>query len=737
MSSITFQVIDWYEYDEDNRLVVCAFGRTHDGTVIIANILGFKPSFLLKLEGKQTMQKFNGIVRNISRTHAGKSGNVGTVVQRKDFMYYSECEKRFLKVSFNNIRDFVATRSRFNKNADMKASLYDSKNPPFLQLIHTLDLPTSAWITLENFTDVSDGSSETRRTVTVNWEDVSRCTDPPAAMAPLKVASFDIECTSSHGDFPLPIKDYGKTAREIVIWVTDQCKNRAREQVLDDLEEKFISIFRDDVPSTDISKVFVKNKIDVTSERYQQYIDADIRNILGTKKANTEKIELVAQLLNMVSNRHYLPRLQGDEMSQIGLTVNQVGSKDVTKYVFVVGGCDKVPDCETNSYKTEEAMIKGFVKRFLEIDPDIVTGYNIMGFDFMYIYKRATEISRDLVNMLEMGRIEPARDERNTVYVEHCLSSSALGDNVLKYIHMPGRILIDLMKVVQRDHKLDSYTLNSVAQHFIGDKKDDVSVADIFRLQLGTDTDRATVASYCIQDSSLCNFLCEKLSTVAGSFGMAEVCSVPCSWIFMRGQGAKILSLVSVQCKRDNFAIPLLGGQAKTSKFEGALVLEPETGVYMEDPIVVLDFSSLYPSSIIATNMSHDTMLPPGEEGRCMVEALGLETNDVTFDEENEYGVKVPKTVRFVKTEKLGVLPRILQYLLSQRAATRKRIKTCTDPFERGILDGMQLAYKLTANSAVRFSHLTYNNDESFGSLANGVRYGTEFVTVNDVQLGG
>jgi DNA polymerase elongation subunit (family B) len=49
---------------------------------------------------------------------------------------------------------------------------------------------------------------------------------------------------------------------------------------------------------------------------------------------------------------------------------------------------------------------------------------------------------------------------------------------------------------------------------------------------------------------------------------------------------------------------------AKTSKFEGALVLEPETGVYMEDPIVVLDFSSLYPSSIIATNMSHDTLLP-------------------------------------------------------------------------------------------------------------------------------
>jgi DNA polymerase elongation subunit (family B) len=141
--------------------------------------------------------------------------------------------------------------------------------------------------------------------------------------------------------------------------------------------------------------------------RYQQYIDADIRNH-PTKKAH-RKIELVAQLLNMVSNRHYLsPLSQGDEMSQIGLTVNQWVVRTL-KYVFVVGGCDKVPDCET-TYKTEEAMIKGFIKRFLEIDPDIVTGYNIMGFDFMYIYKRATEISGTSSTCWKWGGSD--RDER-------------------------------------------------------------------------------------------------------------------------------------------------------------------------------------------------------------------------------------------------------------------------------------------------------------------------------------
>jgi hypothetical protein len=57
--------------------------------------------------------------------------------------------KAVLKVSFNNIRDFVATRSRFNKNADMKASLRQQE--PSVPAAHPhLDLPTSAWITLEN-----------------------------------------------------------------------------------------------------------------------------------------------------------------------------------------------------------------------------------------------------------------------------------------------------------------------------------------------------------------------------------------------------------------------------------------------------------------------------------------------------------------------------------------------------------------------------------------------------------
>jgi hypothetical protein len=78
-------------------------------------------------------------------------------------------------------------------------------------------------------------------------------------MAPLKVASFDIEYIEPRR-LPLPIKEYGKTALEIVIWVSDQFKSVSRTNTRRS-GIKFISIFLDDVPSSDISKVFAKDKV--------------------------------------------------------------------------------------------------------------------------------------------------------------------------------------------------------------------------------------------------------------------------------------------------------------------------------------------------------------------------------------------------------------------------------------------------------------------------------------------
>lgn len=53
-------------------------------------------------------------------------------------------------------------------------------------------------------------------------------------------------------------------------------------------------------------------------------------------------------------------------------------------------------------------------------------------------------------------------------------SSKAYGTRESKNTTMDGRIPFDVLQVLQRDYKLRSYTLNSVAAHFLGEQKEDV-----------------------------------------------------------------------------------------------------------------------------------------------------------------------------------------------------------------------------------------------------------------------
>ncbi|RYY69322.1 hypothetical protein EON63_23790, partial [archaeon] len=152
------------------------------------------------------------------------------------------------------------------------------------------------------------------------------------------------------------------------------------------------------------------------------------------------------------------------------------------------------------------------------------------------------------------------------------------------------------------------YKLDNVANHFINLKKNDVTPNEIFALFKGDSSDRKKLAEYCVQDCALCNILMIKLETIANNIGMSNVCSVPLSYIFLRGQGIKIFSLVAKQCKNDNFLIPNISkswdindnddDNNQDTGFEGATVLEPETGVYIKDPVSVFDYASLYPSLI-------------------------------------------------------------------------------------------------------------------------------------------
>ena len=172
--------------------------------------------------------------------------------------------------------------------------------------------------------------------------------------------------------------------------------------------------------------------------------------------------------------------------------------------------------------------------------------------------------------------------------------------------------MIDLLKVIQKDFKLDSYKLDNVASIYIGDKKDDLKPKEIFEKFLGDAKDRSIIAKYCIQDCILVNRLLHKLKILENNIGMGNVCLVPLNFLFRRGQGIKIFSLVANECMKMDYLIPVIKNfieDLDVDGYEGAIVRPPKEAIYLDDPIVVFDYGSLYPSSMICRNLSHDTYI--------------------------------------------------------------------------------------------------------------------------------
>ncbi|GAG55984.1 unnamed protein product, partial [marine sediment metagenome] len=158
----------------------------------------------------------------------------------------------------------------------------------------------------------------------------------------------------------------------------------------------------------------------------------------------------------------------GDKIIQIGTTFSRFGESECYyKHIITLGSCNSLKkyDIDVESYNTEQEVLLAWTNLIERINPDIITGYNILGFDFPYLRDRATKLGI-YERFSKLSRMTDDISE----FKETQLSSNALGDNILRYFDMPGRVIIDIMKVVQRDYKLGSYKLDAVAAHFIKEK---------------------------------------------------------------------------------------------------------------------------------------------------------------------------------------------------------------------------------------------------------------------------
>uniref|UniRef100_A0A8C7JG19 DNA polymerase n=1 Tax=Oncorhynchus kisutch TaxID=8019 RepID=A0A8C7JG19_ONCKI len=392
------------------------------------------------------------------------------------------------------------------------------------------------------------------------------------------------------------------------------------------------------------------------------------------------------------------PEAEKDPVIQIASMVQRQGEKEpFIRTVFTLQSCSSIVGSQVLCFTKESQLLQSWAEFVRTVDADIITGYNIQNFDLPYLLNRAATLKVKLFPYL--GRVQGIK----SVLRDSSFQSKQMGRRENKILNMEGRVQFDLLQVLLRDYKLRSYTLNAVSFHFLQEQKEDVQHSIITDLQNGNEQTRRRLAVYCLKDAYLPLRLLQKLMCVINYMEMARVTGVPLTYLLSRGQQIKVVSQLLRQAMKQGLVMPVVkpeGGEDYT----GATVIEPEKGLlelhnlslsgfsrYYSVPIATLDFSSLYPSIMMAHNLCYTTLLQKGS-----AEKLGLTPEDF---------IKTPTGDLFVKSSvRKGLLPDILEDLLSARKKAKAELKKETDPFKKQVLDGRQLALKISANSVYGFT---------------------------------
>jgi len=379
-----------------------------------------------------------------------------------------------------------------------------------------------------------------------------------------------------------------------------------------------------------------------------------------------------------------------DRVAIIGTSFWRVGAppEDTVTVLQCVGDCDPVDGVRIECYPSECALLEAWRDLVcVHADADLVLGYNSLGFDFRYMLARAR--AAGCRRFWYSGRLIAACARGET----RELQSNALRDNALTTLGWRGRVDVDLFQFVKAQHKLPSYKLDSVAEHFLGERKVDLPYAELFDcMREGAGgAAMARACGYCAEDCRLPLKLLRRLEVLPAMVEMSRVTRTSLHQLVFRGQQIKVYNQLVWHAHRAGYVLndpnpPDEGAEG----YVGATVIEPTPGFY-DTPVATLDFASLYPSIMIAHNLCFSTHVlgeaHRGLPGVQYEEHVGSEGRRHTFV------LSTP-----------GVLRQILRDLLAARREAKRGMASAETPELRALYNARQLALKISCNSVYGFT---------------------------------
>ena len=350
--------------------------------------------------------------------------------------------------------------------------------------------------------------------------------------------------------------------------------------------------------------------------------------------------------LEVIDNRIVMASFRSEDFRKL-LSIKDIGLDFV----------EKVED--------EEEMLKRFIEIIEEKDVDILTGYNTDEYDFTVLREAAERNNIELSLGRNGERMKFNRRGR------------------FKGARIKARMHLDLYPFVTHilAPGIDSETLDldSVAEEMLGLNKDDLSWSEMKEIW-ASDTDLEKFAQYAMKDADITYKLGNEITPQ-----MLELSRITGLIPFDASRltyGQLTENYLIREAYNRNILTRNRPSQQKRSKrdreqaYQGGFVYTPEQGLY--ENVAVFDFRSLYPTVMVAHNISPDTLNVEACENR-----FELEEFDYNFCQDEQ-----------------GFFPELVEDLVSSRYELKKEMKNYDEDSQKykGIYNRQQ-AQKILANS--------------------------------------
>ena len=547
------RLLDFNIYDESNedassgsdndkskncdkkQFIIQVFGINEKGETFCLFINDYMPFFYIKVDEDWDFGKRDEFLLHIKDKVGSyfkdSVGECKLIKKKKLYGFDGGKEHKFIKISFKNTIVMNKVKNLFyvyGKNGrrlnsdgyyyeDSYLQLYEANIPPLLRYFHIKEISPSGWICipLTKATRAISKKTSCKFEFTISNKDIIPL-NKKETRVPYKICSFDIEASSSHGDFPVPIKSYKKLANNIMEFYDQSDDEVSKTQIIKIIKTAFgfddmfnvdkvypknkptvkkLNAILDILFSKNIENLCKKSSQELSIERMFERCIPDLgdeeENETNNKKS---KIDMKTTIIDLINNNSVkreekvekltdaftgsgFPSLEGDKVTFIGSTFLNYGEqKPYLNNCLALNTCNDVPEIDNSEikcFKTEQEMLIAWRDLILKEDPDIIIGYNIFGFDYQFLHIRAREnhceedflkLSRNLNEVC--GK---KNEERGQIDIEESKIVIASGEHELKFIKMTGRLQVDLYNYFRRDFNLTSYKLDYVSGYFIGD----------------------------------------------------------------------------------------------------------------------------------------------------------------------------------------------------------------------------------------------------------------------------